>query len=390
MLNVLQDYLSFRRAYKAIINNDLFDREYYLRNNLDVARACVDPIKHYLREGWRQGKNPNPYFDTAWYLEMYPDVKESGSNPLYHYLTAGWKQGYDPSPRFSINKYVSENPDLANIDAEPLCRFLQDQKAGPEVIDLSQLQSTVDGTEDFGKVAVHAHIYYTDLIGEFVEYINHVPGKFDCFFTTDTVDKKKIIQETVGDSLNAQKFQIRVTPNIGRDVAPFAVGCRDILSDYDTVCHIHTKKALHTSHNDYGNTWRKNLLAHLLGGTEQVRAILSYFRDNPDVGLLFPTNFIPIQKYLESDINQWNMEYLAKRIGLRAGAPREIICPAGSMFWAKTKSLRNLLDAKLSYSEFDNEAGQLDGTLAHAFERLFVYIAKDNGFSSRVIGSTLN
>jgi lipopolysaccharide biosynthesis protein len=118
--------------------------------------------------------------------------------------------------------------------------------------------------------------------------------------------------------------------------------------------------------------------------------LLKYFSENPDVGLLFPMNFIPIQKYLESDINQWNMEYLAKRIGLRAGAPREIICPAGSMFWAKTKALCNLSDVELSYSEFDNEAGQLDGTLAHAFERLFVYIAKDNGFSSRVIGSTLN
>ena len=47
-------------------------------------------------------------------------------------------------------------------------------------------------------------------------------------------------------------------------------------------------------------------------------------------------------------------------------------------------------DAELSYSEFESEVGQLDGTLAHAFERLFVYIAEDNGYSSRVIGSKLN
>ena len=132
------------------------------------------------------------------------------------------------------------------------------------------------------------------------------------------------------------------------------------------------------------------MLDHLLGSQRQVQAILKYFNDNPDVGLLFPSNFIPIQKYLESDINQWNVEYLSERLGLKAGPPRKIVCPAGSMLWARTTALRNLVDAAFSYSEFDGEAGQLDGTLAHAFERLFVYIAKDNGFSSCIIGSKLN
>jgi hypothetical protein len=110
MLNVLQDYLSFRRAYKAIINSDLFDRENYLRNNLDVARDCAELIKHYLRSGWRQGKKPNPYFDTAWYLQAYPEVCKSGANSLYHYVVSGWKQGHDPSPRFSVNQYLKEHP----------------------------------------------------------------------------------------------------------------------------------------------------------------------------------------------------------------------------------------------------------------------------------------
>ena len=60
------------------------------------------------------------------------------------------------------------------------------------------------------------------------------------------------------------------------------------------------------------------------------------------------------------------------------------------MFWARTEALRNIVDAAFVYDKFDGEAGQLDGTLAHAFERLFFYIAKDNGFSSGVIDSRLN
>ena len=238
-------------------------------------------------------------------------------------------------------------------------------------------------------MAIHAHVYYTDIVLEFVDYINHVPQPFDCFFTTDTTDKKSIIDKMIGN-LNAEKREIRVVPNVGRDMAPFVVGCRDILRGYNTVCHIHTKKSSHTTHNSYGDTWRKHLLDHLLGSQCQVKAILKYFSDNPDVGLLYPANFIPIQYCLEMDINRWNVDYLIERIGLKTDLPWEIVCPVGTMFWARTKALQNLFDAELSYSEFESEVGQLDGTLAHAFERLFVYIAEDNGYSSRVIGSKLN
>jgi lipopolysaccharide biosynthesis protein len=132
------------------------------------------------------------------------------------------------------------------------------------------------------------------------------------------------------------------------------------------------------------------MLGHLLGSRRQVQAILKHLSECPDVGLLYPANFIPIQYCLETDINQWNVEYLAERIELKSELPWEIVCPVGSMFWARTKAFGNLFDAELSYSEFENEVGQLDGTLAHAFERLFVYIAKDNGFSSCIIGSRLN
>ena len=77
------------RICRAIKRSGLFDPEHYLRNNLDVARSCMDPLKHYLRHGWREGRNPSQYFDTKWYLETYPDVAESGLNPLFHYFKYG-------------------------------------------------------------------------------------------------------------------------------------------------------------------------------------------------------------------------------------------------------------------------------------------------------------
>jgi len=89
MLNKLKNRLKEIRDYWVIKRSGLFDREYYLRNNLDVARSCKNPIMHYIRHGWREGRNPNKYFNTNWYLKTYPDVSQAGLNPLYHYIKLG-------------------------------------------------------------------------------------------------------------------------------------------------------------------------------------------------------------------------------------------------------------------------------------------------------------
>ena len=106
--------------YRVIKNCGAFDKEYYLRNNLDVARSCANPIKHYLQHGWQEERNPNQYFDTKWYLETYRDVRESGVNPLYHYISCGVKEYRDPSPIFSTTDYIASYPDILARQVNPL------------------------------------------------------------------------------------------------------------------------------------------------------------------------------------------------------------------------------------------------------------------------------
>ena len=33
------------------------------------------------------------YFDKKWYLASYPEVNETGLDPVMHYLRIGWKEG---------------------------------------------------------------------------------------------------------------------------------------------------------------------------------------------------------------------------------------------------------------------------------------------------------
>src|SRR5581483_11292216 len=76
--------------------------------------------------------------------------------------------------------------------------------------------------------------------------------------------------------------------------------------------------------------------------------------------------------------NATRVLHLSKCIGYD-GDPRPFWFAAGSMFWVRGESLRPLLNLELKPTDFEEERGQTDGTLAHAIERLFPIAAKLQG-----------
>lgn len=69
------------------------DSAFYRSNYPDVAAAGVDPVRHYVDYGWREGRDPNDWFCTLFYVSRYADVRVSGSNPLQHWLEVGYVEG---------------------------------------------------------------------------------------------------------------------------------------------------------------------------------------------------------------------------------------------------------------------------------------------------------
>ncbi|MCQ8241469.1 hypothetical protein [Rhizosaccharibacter radicis] len=76
----------------------LFDPDWYREQHPDVAMVGVDPVRHYLENGWQEGRDPNPFFDTIGYRNANPDVVASRMNPFLHYLLYGAREGRSPSP----------------------------------------------------------------------------------------------------------------------------------------------------------------------------------------------------------------------------------------------------------------------------------------------------
>jgi hypothetical protein len=55
----------FLNEYLLIRSSGLVNREWYKEVYPDVAEAGIDPVFHYARFGWREGRHPNPFFENS-------------------------------------------------------------------------------------------------------------------------------------------------------------------------------------------------------------------------------------------------------------------------------------------------------------------------------------
>ncbi len=145
-----------------------FDTGYYLAAHPDVAREGVNPVWHYVLAGRAEGRLPVdplrppfgsalerapaelarlvPFVDRAHYLATYPDVLASGDDPLLHYCRYGWREGRSPSRSFHTRYYLETNPEVAARDINPLWHYaVLGQREGRHPVDRTGFQRTLLG-----------------------------------------------------------------------------------------------------------------------------------------------------------------------------------------------------------------------------------------------------
>lgn len=239
--------------------------------------------------------------------------------------------------------------------------------------DLSNLQKTC-------LIAIQAHVYFIDLLDDIINSINNIPVKYDLYITTTSEENKKIIEEKVKLYTKANNFEILVMDNKGRDVLPFLNQIKKVYKKYKYLCHIHSKK---TNQNpNLGNNWRKYLYKNILGNEEIISEILFNFESNDNLGIIYPDNFYPITNYTIG-INNDNIRltnYLLNKIFPFHKIGKETgYFPAGNMFWARIDAIHQIFEIDIE-DDVPIERKQIDSTIIHAVERIWVYLAKLNGY----------
>lgn len=162
--------------YFAAFKQGLFDPDFYLEHNPDVAKSKVNPFAHYKRRGWREQRNPSEHFDVCWYVLRYlngdyacnallhymregraagnaatpptkddacyteafkrglfdpeyytflsPEVARRNMTPVEHYVSYGWKEKRNPSKTFNTEFYLEAYPDARAANINPLKHYI--------------------------------------------------------------------------------------------------------------------------------------------------------------------------------------------------------------------------------------------------------------------------
>jgi hypothetical protein len=103
-------------AYELLAKSGLFDAEYYLRANPDIAALNIDPLTHYLERGGVELRNPSGAFDARHYAQLCIERGERFDNPLLHYLEFGAAQGLSPRPQDNSVAQPEPPPLLLGLD----------------------------------------------------------------------------------------------------------------------------------------------------------------------------------------------------------------------------------------------------------------------------------
>ena len=241
---------------------------------------------------------------------------------------------------------------------------------------MALLRSTIEAQIDCGRninasrVAVIVHAYYPELLEEINEFLRESDDLHLHLYVTTTADKVEAVQGLL--ERQPHNFEVIVVRNHGRDVLPFLHALQLVVkSEHDVILKIHTKKS---THRGDGATWRKDLYQKLLS-KDSIKKALSLLGSDANLGILGPDGHIVKMGYYWG-ANAKTVEAISARLGVEKSDLMNLEFVAGTMFFAKTKALLPLLELGFTSDDFEAEAGQVDGTLAHAIERAFSVSAK--------------
>ncbi len=88
------------KSYQLIAESGLFDADHYLNRYPDIAQAKMDPLEHYLCQGYMERREPNAIFDANYYITVHKLDDSITFDALLHYIQSGEALGYKPSKLF--------------------------------------------------------------------------------------------------------------------------------------------------------------------------------------------------------------------------------------------------------------------------------------------------
>lgn len=237
------------------------------------------------------------------------------------------------------------------------------------------------------RTAIHIHAFYADVFEKIFRRFARLNLAADLFITTDQPEKKDQILAIIKEAGNARlACEVILCENHGRDILPW-LGLAEKLQEYQVAGHFHTKKT-GWSAEWIGSSWLEDILGHLV---DPATEIIGCFEKDPGLGIVIPD--IPYCHRFKPEAETWaGNRKIFRGLWRRMNIPKPLeikktgtpVMPFGNMFWYRPQALQPLYALNLGPGDFPPEPMPVDNTIAHALERMPVYIAWSQGYDYRI------
>jgi 2-polyprenyl-3-methyl-5-hydroxy-6-metoxy-1,4-benzoquinol methylase len=220
------------------------------------------------------------------------------------------------------------------------------------------------------KSAVVVHLYYTESWSLMSKEIKSINKKLPLdLYVTIPEENQSFKSEILHQFPDAHIF---VVPNRGRDVLPFIQVAKNLERiGYEYVLKLHSKKS---PHRKDGQEWFGEIMDNLTPVTPLVLTSLKKVLENEKTAIVGPkgqyvslkVNYDANSFFLFKAFQKLRSKSIARQVGDNRS---EYGFFAGTMFWARLDSISEIIN-KFEVIDFEHEGKHIDGTFAHATERL--------------------
>lgn len=261
----------------------------------------------------------------------------------------------------SAADFLSEKSGVTNLAAAFIAR-LQARKQANAWVPRDFEPSTKINPELLKTLLIHLHVYHESYIPQATKIIADFPDAGGILITSPF---EKVLSEFDSTS-RGSNLELRLVKNIGRNFGAI----KQILPTIGTfkyLLHLHTKASKHMSSRRVAE-WSQSFWGRL-ASRDTVLRILSAMDSNAEITISYPelTAILPSSAYRWGGNKKLAESLLASgKLDLLGD---QIAFPAGGMFICQSPLILDLLN-RLGLEDFPQEPLPLDGSIAHALERL--------------------
>ena len=366
---------------RKIKQSGLFDPEYYLRTYADVRKADVDPLRHFCKRGWKEGRNPSAAFNTRQYLQKHPELQEMDINPLLHHINS--LEGSETIPeapsivnRFvTIIKSIAEDPALlkkfaAEVRTKGLKSAIAKSKFSTQR-KLAAFRHTPSESEfepvfpdrrldivpfyinpdpashhtvtlDESTIAIHIRITDKSLIDTLLSRLS-IGKSFDLYLSLSEGLNQEEIEKEFKSKLSDLSRISTTTVDAKMGSMESLLHWHKVLLDYHVIGHFHTDTTLCPADSQSWYEEALDLLLDLPGQHSQQKKILELLQT--DGKIIYPESTYESIKDPTGwyGLEETASELLGNYTDLEIDDYETIDFPESGMFWAQSRCLERLL-----------------------------------------------